>query len=159
MARKKREYDNPILVKIVRADKSFQVEVSDYKVTADHLILFRREGSSRHIKYLRLTDLSSFSFDAPVDYHGAASAVQSSVSSAAANNSGLYSPRLQPAPAVVPVRRPAWTESEAPADIGGETPVVASPPGPPPISPAGSVNITENTRKRALAGLPNGGMS
>ena len=72
MSRKKaesRSYANPVIVSMSFTDgKEVKVEVSEYQVTDKHVILTRKEGDSKLVKYVSLAVLARFEFDSPADY-------------------------------------------------------------------------------------------
>lgn len=67
---KDRSYANPVVAKLAFIDKDapIRVEVSEYQVTDKHVILTKKAGDSKITKYVAISALKTFEFDAPIDY-------------------------------------------------------------------------------------------
>lgn len=67
---KDRSYANPVAVTLQFSDRPapVKVEVSEYQVTDKHVILTRKQGDSKITKYVAISALKTFEFDAPMDY-------------------------------------------------------------------------------------------
>ena len=68
MARKSRDYDNPVIVTLKFKDgKTASFSVSNYRVEKEWVVLTRADDS-RVTKYVNLDTLSGFTFDEPLNY-------------------------------------------------------------------------------------------